>query len=224
MRIIQTIPKGNSFGTKFSNELSLIFRQDGDLGDERKMPTACPIDIEANLERLLFVWTKKLNKETLREIEHLRKHIRKGCLSDILVGCGTEKNERLHRHLNSSLLCGVSKIGPELAIAVMTCVLYALNCKRKKSHLQSKRVAPVPPVQSACTRDQDNASPSQPHMKQTSNPVLSLRNIEESTISSPCPYSESAKNVDDLKTDQLLAYMIQRVLHLQDFLTVKQRQ
>ena len=63
MRIVQTIPKGNSFGTKFSNELSLIFRQDGDLGDERKMPTACPIDIEANLERLLFVCTKKLNKE-----------------------------------------------------------------------------------------------------------------------------------------------------------------
>lgn len=84
------------------------------------MPTACPTDTEANLERLLFVWTKKLTKETLREIEHLRKHKRKGCLSEIPVGCGTEKNERLHRHLNRSLLCGVSKIGPELAIAVMT--------------------------------------------------------------------------------------------------------
>ena len=219
MRIVQTIPKGNSFGTKFSNELSLIFRQDGDLDDERKMPTACPTDTEANLERLLFVWTKKLTKETLREIEHLRKHIRKGCLSEIPVGCGTEKNERLHRHLNRSLLCGVLKIGPELAIAVMTCVLYAWNCKRKRIHLQSKRVAPVPPVQSACTRYQDNASPSQPHMKQTSSPVLSVGNIEESTISAFCPSSESAKNVDELKTDHLLAYMIQRVLHLQDFLT-----
>ena len=153
MRIVQTIPKGSSFCTKFSNELSPIFRQDGDLGEERKMSTACPIEIEANLERLLFVWTKNLNKDSLREIEHFRKHIRKGCLSGIPVGCGTEKNERLHRHLNRSLLCGVSKIGPELAIAVMTyaCVLYAWNCKRKGSHLQSKRVTPVPPVESVCT-------------------------------------------------------------------------
>lgn len=123
MRIVQTIPKGSSFCTKFSNELSLIFRQDGDLGNKRKMSTACPIEIEANLERLLFVWTKNLNKESLRKIEHLRKHICKGCLSGIPLGCGTEKNERLHRHLNRSLLCGVSKIGPELAIAVMTCVI-----------------------------------------------------------------------------------------------------
>ena len=60
------------------------------------MLTACPMEIEANLERLLFVWTKNLNKDTLREIEQLRKHIRKGCLSDIPAGCGTEKNERLH--------------------------------------------------------------------------------------------------------------------------------
>ena len=216
---LQTIPKGDSFGTKFSKELSLIFRQDGDLGDERQMLTACPMEIEANLERLLFVWTKNLNKDTLREIEQLRKHIRKGCLSDIPAGCGTEKDERLHRHLNRSLLCGFSKIGPELAIAVMTCVLYAWNCKRKGSHLQSKRVAPVPPVQSVCTCDENNVSPSQPHMKQASNPVLSVSNIEESSTSSPCSSSGSAKNIDKLKTDHLLAYMIQRILHLQDFLT-----
>lgn len=183
------------------------------------MSTACPIEIEANLERLLFVWTKNLNKESLRKIEHLCKHIRKGCLSGIPLGCGTEKNERLNRHLHRSLLCGVSKIGPELAIAVMTCVLFAWNCKRKGSHLQSKRVTPVPPVESMCTCNQDDVSPSKQHMKETSYLVLSVGNIEESVISSPCSSSQSAKNVDELKTDHLLAYMIQRVLHLQDFLT-----
>ena len=36
-------------------------------------------------------------------------------------------NKRLHRHLNRSLLCGVSKIGPELAVAVMACALYVLG-------------------------------------------------------------------------------------------------
>ena len=42
MTIVQTIPKGSSFCTKFSNELSLIFRQDGDLGDEEKCPRLVP--------------------------------------------------------------------------------------------------------------------------------------------------------------------------------------
>lgn len=219
MRIVQTIPKSNSYSARFSNELSLIFRQDGDLDDERKMPTACPEDIEANLERLLFVWKKDLNQDTLHEIENLRKHIRKGCLSDIPVGCGTEKNERLHRHLNRSLLCGVSKIGPELAIAVMTCVLYAWNCKRKGSHLQSKRVVPVLPIRSVRPCDQDNASSIQLHMKQTSNTALSVSDIESSSTSTPCSSFESAKNVEELKSDTLLAYMIRRILHLQDFMS-----
>ena len=57
-------------------------------------------EIASNLERLLFAWREKLKKETLVQIENLRKHIKKGCLSDIPVGCGIEKNEPLHRHLN----------------------------------------------------------------------------------------------------------------------------
>ena len=131
------------------------------------MATASPEDIEANLERLLFVWKKNLNKDTLHQTELLCKHKRNGCLSNIPVGCGTEKNERLHRHLNRSLLCGVSKIGPELAIAVMTCVLYAWNCKRKGSHLQSKKIIPVVPIESVRSCYQDHVSTAQPHMKQT---------------------------------------------------------
>ena len=98
-------------------------------------------------------------------------------------------------------------------------MLYAWNCKRKGIHLLNKRVTPVPPVESVSIYDQGNVSPSQQHMKQTSNPVLAVSNIEESSISSPCSSSESAKNVDELKTDHLLAYMTQRVLHLRDFLT-----
>ena len=125
MRIVQTFPKSDSQHKKFSGEVSMIFRRDDDLNDERSMSTPCPEEIEANIERLLFVWQEKLNGETIHQIENLRKHVRKGCLSDIPEGCGTEMNERLHRHLNRSLLCGVSKIGPELAIAVMTCALYS---------------------------------------------------------------------------------------------------
>lgn len=217
LRIVQTIPKGNGFNAQFSNELSLIFRNDGDLGDERKKATASPEDVEANLERLLFVWKKNLNKDTVHQAELLRKHIRKGCLSDIPIGCGTEKNERLHRHLNRSLLCGVSKIGPELAIAVMTCVLYAWNCKRKGSHLQSKRVKPVVPIESVRSCHQDHVSTAQPHMKQTKNKILSS-DIKGSSISASRSYLVE-KKVEELKTITLLEYIIRRVLHLQDFLS-----
>ena len=67
-------------------------------------------------------------------------------------------------------------------------------------------MTPLPPVESVCTYDQDNVSPSQQHMKQTSNPVLAESNIEESSISSPCSSSESAKKVDEVKTDHLLSF------------------
>ena len=144
MSVVQTISKSESHSKKFARELCMIFRQNGDLGDERTMSTPCPDEIEANLERLLFVWGGKLSKETLHQIENLRKHIQKGCLSDIPVGCGTETNERLHRHLNRSLLCGVSKIGPELAVAVMTCALYAWNCKRKLKRKVHKTKGQLP--------------------------------------------------------------------------------
>ena len=125
MRVVQTIPKSRSLSKAFSGELLLIFRQNGDLDSERTMKTPCSDVIEANLEQLLFAWREKLSEETLHQQENLRKHIQRGCLSDILPGCGTEMNERFHIHLNRSLLCGVSKIGPELAIAIMSCALFA---------------------------------------------------------------------------------------------------
>lgn len=46
------------------------------------------------------------------EIEKLRRHISSGCLSEIEPGAGTVENERIHRCLNRSLLCGTSVVGP----------------------------------------------------------------------------------------------------------------
>ena len=204
MRVVQTISKSESHSKKFARELSMIFRQNGDLGDERTMSTPCPDEIEANLERLLFVWGEKLSKEMLHQIENLRKHIQKGCLSDIPVGCGTETNERLHRHLNRSLLCGVSKIGPELAVAVMTCALYAWNCKRKAKSSQNKRTTPVVPVEIV---KESKPNSSQHHMKQSAE----IKSAAHSTLST------SEKGLDEVKTETVLNYIIQRVLYLQDF-------
>ena len=110
-------------------------------------------------------------KETFHQLECLREHIQRGCLSDIPPGCGTEKNERLHRHINRSTLCGVSKIGPELALAVMSCALFAWNCKRQFNKLTS-RAKLVMPVE--IIKEGNLSSPLQ-HMKQ-----LQISHAEES--------------------------------------------
>jgi hypothetical protein len=45
-----------------------------------------------------------LNTNAMKEIENINVHVRKGCLSGIPPGCGTNRNERLNRHLNQFLL------------------------------------------------------------------------------------------------------------------------
>ena len=91
------------------------------------MPTPQPEVITKNLENFVKRWGTLLNQDkmerTLTEIQHLHQHIKKGCLSDLNPGEGTESNESLHHVLNSSLLCGATTIGPELAIAIITLIL-----------------------------------------------------------------------------------------------------
>ena len=230
MRVVQTVPKSEDFSKQFANEFSLIFRQNGDLGSERTKSTPGPDEIESNLERLLFVWRGKLKKETLDQIENLRKHIRKGCLSEIPAGCGTEMNERLHRHLNRSLLCGISRVGPELAIAVMACALYAWNYKRRSKTSMNKRTIPILPIEL-----ENSQSPNQEirfrvpsHMTAVepttkSLPKLMFRTVSEnSSLPSRTPRTSSifgsATSVEELKEDSVLVYILERVLHLQEFI------
>ena len=49
----------------------MIFHRDHDLNVERSMSTPCLEEIEANIERLLFVWQEKLNGETIHQIDNL---------------------------------------------------------------------------------------------------------------------------------------------------------
>ena len=56
-------------------------------------------------------------------MEHLRNQIKKGCLSGLLPGEGTEPNESLHHTLNKTLLCGATTIGRELAFVILTLLL-----------------------------------------------------------------------------------------------------
>ena len=128
-RIIKTLRKGTVESHKFSKEVGLVFRKDGDVGEDRMFPTPDPECIESNLEQLLFKWKRKLSGPTLNAIENVREHVRRGCLSGIPPSAGTTLNERLHRHLKRSMLCGASSVSPELAIPILALVLYVWTCR-----------------------------------------------------------------------------------------------
>ena len=76
-------------------------------------------------------WTKEgieiLTPAALREIKCLLVQIRKGCLSGIPPGHGTNRNERLHRDLNRCF--GQRRYGVELAYGLISSILFEHNEK-----------------------------------------------------------------------------------------------
>ena len=150
-RVTKTIPKGTELSKKFSKEFGMIFRAREDSSEVRKMPTPHPEVMTENLENFVKRWQTFLNQDnmerTLTEIDHLRRHISKGYLSDLNPGEGTESNGSLHHVLNRSLLCGATTIGPELAIAVITLLFYSINCKQRGTkHYRNSRIVPFIPL------------------------------------------------------------------------------
>ena len=87
-------------------ELRLCFRAHEDIGQIRKQVTPSSKEMEQNLCEFLKTWqtvtideVRILPQSAVNEAEKLLKHIRSGCLSNIPVGIGTNRNERLHRKL-----------------------------------------------------------------------------------------------------------------------------
>ena len=133
-RVLRTTDRGPShLRCQFGKEFGLIFRQKNDLGETRTRDTANEAEIEANLESFLERWgnvpSSWLTSETFKQIQNLREHIKKGCLSGIPPGFGTEKNENIHRLLNRSLITGATRISIESAVALLTVLFYSVSCK-----------------------------------------------------------------------------------------------
>ena len=150
-RVTNVAPKGTEFSKKICKEFSLVFRQDGHLGEIRMLNTPEPAIINRNLDSFCERWQTVLASGEFEplsnELEKLRRHINNDCLSQIEPGAGTTGNERIHRCLNRSLLCGTSIVGPELAIAILTTLIYILNMKRKgEKHFKNCRVVPCVPM------------------------------------------------------------------------------
>ena len=131
-----------------TKEFVQVFREDDDQGRTRHKNTPAKEKIERNLNSFVDRWSNipdnPLTNATFAEIINLREHIKKGCLSDIPPGCGTERNEGLHRLLNRSLISGATRISVELAIALLTILFYHHNKKiSAEKHICSTRVTPV---------------------------------------------------------------------------------
>ena len=97
-RITKTLRKADPLANAFMREFSQIFRQDDDQGSTRLKDTPDKEQLEKNLNSLVERWVNVPNNplgdlQTAKEIENLRLHIQKGCLSNLPPGCGTEKKK-----------------------------------------------------------------------------------------------------------------------------------
>lgn len=135
-------------------DLRLVFRQPMDLGHSRTKDTPDAQVILANLDHFARKWIpcevggwKLINDKVLKEIKSLNVHITRGCLSEIPVGAGTNRNERLHRHLKPHF--SYTRLGLPMALALMTILLYVYNSQL----LQKKMGIPEKPLAHRDDRD-----------------------------------------------------------------------
>ena len=135
-RFTKSIPKRKQHYAQIARDYSLVFRDPNDLGENRTADTPAKNVLVENLSKFERKWknvafddeTTVLNEKSLKEIKNIKIHIEKGCLSGIPPGCGTNKNERLNRHLNEFL--STNKISHLLAYT---------RCFRLFSSLESMR-------------------------------------------------------------------------------------
>ncbi len=137
-RVGEKISKKHPLRKECMNALRMVFRDPTDLGKERQKPTPTHEVLLQQLESFVQAWdtagfqgSPVLNEACKREVRNIKKHIACGCLSGIRPGRGTNRNENLHKNLNS--LMGSSRYGVELANALIATCLHKHNMKRSST-------------------------------------------------------------------------------------------
>lgn len=134
----------------------LIIRDYADKGKVRTMPTPSAEVILNNIQTFMNQWrtvehnsVPLLPASAICEIEKLKEHVLKGCLSEIPPSRGTHRNVALHKTLNKSLKR--SRIGLELALAFLGIFFYKWNEKKlSKKNSGLKRCNFIRPVEMYC--------------------------------------------------------------------------
>ena len=152
-RITKTLSKKHSLFQQCVQDLRLVFRHKGDCEISRFSNTPSIEIIQKNMENFVTKWDKmtdvngeKLFKsQTISAIENLNRHILTDCLSDIPPGGGTNRNERLHEHINKYF--NRSRIGILLAYSLLHMILYAHNSSKT---VNGKRI--ICPITATCLK------------------------------------------------------------------------
>ena len=225
-RVIKTLPKGTVESQKFAKEVGLLFRRDGDVGEERMFATPDPECIESNMEQLLFKWRGKLSVATVNAIENLRHHVRKGCVSEIPPSAGTTLNERLHRHLKRSMLCGASSISPELALPILALVLYVWSCRRRglQKHVNNQRIVPIIPFEFGDLSERSSTDSLLLKCSDKGQDERSVAKEEESSDKISWYLHHHVENVKHLMNVSVINYALTRVLQMRDCWTFLKEQ
>ena len=226
-RITRTFSRQNALHKDITKDFVQVFRQDDDLGEKRTKNTADKEKIEKNLNSFVDRWSNipysPITEATYSEIKNLQEHVRKGCLSGIPPGCGTERNEGLHRLLNRSMISGATRLSVELAtvcIALLTVLFYHHNQKiLAENHCCSsevKSVAPVDTSETASLLCPDKSVPLKAGAKgEGSNDMESIGSPVYSSFLAN-PVIVMAKNINDLCQESVAAAIISATSNLQE--------
>ena len=149
-RITKKISKRHPFYSHCVNDLTLVFREESDHGEVRTKATPEPSVLLKHIITFTNKWDyssmneqqRVLSKDAIAEIDKLKVHIMKGCLSEIPVGCGTNRNEAFHRHTNTFF--HKSRIGILYAYAILMLIIYKFNSTQKKNLGKPIRAVSVP--------------------------------------------------------------------------------
>ena len=142
-RVSGALSKKHIHFYKCIHDWKLVFRSRGDNGHERRSPTPSPEILLYNVKHFMEKWGNLhhekegciLTPAVVKEIELIKKHMQKGCLSEIPPGFGTNRNENLHRSINHRL--AGNHISVELAVALLSVFFYMWNTKRRQESYDS---------------------------------------------------------------------------------------
>ena len=133
-----------------------MFRDRHDTGEKRTMKTPEKEILSQNLDRFVKKWSHitrtgqggeddLFRPNFIQQITNLKEHISSGYLSGIPPGYSTSINESLHEKLND-LFAG-AKMGPELALALLTIFFYSWNSRRRNKKRGIQIVKPLSSLQ-----------------------------------------------------------------------------
>ena len=212
-RITKKVSKRHALFYDFITSLKLVFRSSTDLGATRQQSTPDPSTLEKNMNTFIKRWTGVnsdngnpiLTTPVMKEINNLKVHIRNGCLSYIKPGRGTNRDESLHRSLNSFMK--YSKIGTELAYALLTTTIDDNNERRetrdKKSFLEYTTIKQMT----------NHADLEQIYLE---TPKFGLTNAKRNTNGNCDILEGNADDIDEVLTDEQLTELFHRAKQLYD--------